>query len=205
MTHFNTEELIEPLANFYTKWGNCERCPLHQTRHSIALWKGYLPCDILFIGEAPGASEDAEGIPFSGPSGLLLEDLIRDTACEYELTQDYKDSTRRHSSEFTFAFTNTVCCYPRERWKSRPPTPEELTACQPRLTEFIALANPAAIVLLGMTAKSAVLISAECNVFHLYSMPHPSSLLQTSKHEFGPKYRQAVANLVPAFEYVGSL
>lgn len=60
------------------RWKSCQRCALGRTRDKIVLAKGRLPCDVLFVGEAPGESEDVIGLPFVGPAGRLLDEMIRD-------------------------------------------------------------------------------------------------------------------------------
>jgi uracil-DNA glycosylase len=59
-------------------WKDCTRCPLHTVRSNVVLARGSIPCDILFVGEAPGRSEDALGKPFVGPAGILLDEMIED-------------------------------------------------------------------------------------------------------------------------------
>ena len=61
---------------FVGKWGNCNHCYLCETREKIVLARGNVPADILFIGEAPGEGEDSTGVPFIGPAGRLLDEII---------------------------------------------------------------------------------------------------------------------------------
>lgn len=128
-----------PWQEHRDKWKNCTLCPLHQVRHNIVLAKGKLPCEVLFIGEAPGASEDATGIPFVGPAGHLLEDQIREAI---------ENSGR---TELRLGFTNLVCCIPKEDGrKTGEPSKESIITCSRRLDEFIAfVAKPRAIVAVG--------------------------------------------------------
>ncbi len=58
------------------QWKGCKRCPLYKTRRKIVHCRGSLPCDIFFLGEAPGDSEDLLGKPFVGPAGKLLDRII---------------------------------------------------------------------------------------------------------------------------------
>ena len=56
--------------------GDCRRCPLHRTRHSLVFGEGNPEADLVFVGEAPGADEDAQGRPFVGRAGQLLTKII---------------------------------------------------------------------------------------------------------------------------------
>lgn len=120
------------------KWKDCQLCPLAQQRGNIVIARGVVPCDVLFIGEAPGASEDALGQPFRGPAGHILDQLIE----------------RAVPSHVTYALTNLVLCFPREA-KARgdnEPEHDEILACRPRLEEFIGIAKPRLIVCVGALA-----------------------------------------------------
>lgn len=143
----------------------CQRCPLCKTRKNVVLYRGHLPCDVLFIGEAPGVIEDSNGYPFTGPAGVLLDDL-RGEAWSTAFMQGYTEIGRIP----TWGITNIVACIPRQppeveyseelgrevqlsSGAIRPPTKAEAAACAPRLHEIIKLANPKLIVTLGQEAK----------------------------------------------------
>ncbi len=120
------------------RWRDCTECPLCQQRSNIVLARGEVPCDVLFIGEAPGASEDATGRPFDGPAGRLLDQIIE----------------RAVPPTATYALTNLVCCYPRDAKLEgyNEPDHDEILACRPRLEEFVALARPRLVVCVGSLA-----------------------------------------------------
>lgn len=121
------------------KWKDCQICPLAQQRTNIVLARGTVPCDVLFIGEAPGVSEDALGLPFVGPAGHLIDQIIE----------------RSLPEGTTYALTNLVCCFPQEA-KARgdnEPEHEEILACRPRLLEFIKIASPRLVVRVGRLAQ----------------------------------------------------
>lgn len=123
-------------------WKDCVKCPLGQQRFRICLARGTVPCDVLFVGEAPGASEDAIGEPFVGPAGNLLDQIVE----------------KALAPEVRRAFTNLVCCFPREA-KARgdnEPEREEILACAPRLVEFANIAQPRLVVCVGDLAEHYV-------------------------------------------------
>ncbi len=98
---------------------------------------------IMLIGEAPGAEEDAQGIPFCGASGQLLDQML-----------NYIGLQRKNN----FYITNTIFWRPPG---NRRPTPEELAICLPFVEKHIALINPNLIILVGGTAVSSLLDSKQ--------------------------------------------
>jgi uracil-DNA glycosylase family 4 len=126
-----------------SKWRECTKCPLCTQRFRICIARGVIPCDVLFIGEAPGASEDARGIVFDGPAGSLLDQIV---------------SKAIDCDVVACAYTNLVCCFPRDAKMRGDNEPEraEILACRPRLIEFINIAQPKLIVCVGGLATSYV-------------------------------------------------
>lgn len=104
--------------------------------------RGTLPCDILFVGEAPGASEDVLGRPFVGPAGKLLDYCVM----------------RAVPEKYRTAYTNVVACIPRDAEGTKATAPDwgQIEACRPRLEEFIALAAPALIFAVGKVAAECL-------------------------------------------------
>ena len=116
---------------------NCRRCGLCHQRHSIVLGEGNRNADIMLIGEGPGADEDAQGRPFVGKAGQLLDKMF--------LSIDM----RREE----LYITNVVKCRPPG---NRTPLDEEATACLPILRMQYALIQPKIVVCLGATATRHV-------------------------------------------------
>jgi len=98
-----------------------------------------LPCEVLFVGEAPGKSEDAIGFPFVGASGSLLDLLLE--GCTFE-----------------YAITNVVCCRPTNGpgLDNRTPRESEVFACEINFLRLSELAMPKYVVALGRTAEEVV-------------------------------------------------
>jgi uracil-DNA glycosylase len=111
----------------------CTACELHEARTNTVPGQGCMHPDILFIGEAPGADEDAQGIPFVGRSGQLLTKMIE--AMGY--------------SRDTVFIANINKCRPPG---NRAPSPAEMQVCIPYLKRQISLLEPKLIVALGATA-----------------------------------------------------
>jgi len=116
----------------------CPLCKLAMTRKNAVPGEGQLSAKIMFIGEAPGRSEDEEGRPFVGAAGRILNDLMKKVGIE-------------RSQVF---ITNIVKCRPPN---NRVPKEDELNACRPYLDRQIALIKPEVICILGRTAYSSLL------------------------------------------------
>jgi DNA polymerase len=134
------------------KWEGCTRCALARQRGLICLARGDVPCDVLFIGEAPGASENALGVPFVGPAGQLLDRVIEQALGGFSLCKaGHARANGYGGRSITTAYTNLVACFPEEA-KGRgdnEPEVEEVLACRKRLDEFVALARPKLVVFVG--------------------------------------------------------
>lgn len=132
--------------DFVNRWKDCHKCPLGDQRDRICLARGTIPADVVFIGEAPGEVEDSLGLPFTGPAGKLLDSIIMSALPPQSVTP------------VTFALTNLVACFPRQAKLEGINEPEasEIKACRPRLYEFIELANPKLIVLVGALAANYI-------------------------------------------------
>ena len=127
-------KLMSPFRRHVLRWENCQKCLLCHCRQKVVIARGKIPAPILFIGEAPGDSEDTLGIPFCGPAGRLLDHFIREG---FDGQHDY-------------AMSNLVCCIPKDVANSKGEPPKEaIMACAPRLQEFIGLVKPKLIVTVG--------------------------------------------------------
>jgi uracil-DNA glycosylase family 4 len=105
-------------------------CPLIDTRTKLVFGAGNANADLMFVGEAPGASEDQQGLPFVGRAGQLLNQLLGEIGIE-------------RSDVF---ITNVICCRPPG---NRDPLPEEIEVCKPYLYKKIELIEPKIICTLG--------------------------------------------------------
>ena len=180
------------------KWKDCQRCPLGQQRSNICLARGTVPCDVLFIGEAPGVSEDTFGLPFVGPAGQLLDQIILRTIPSPDLS--IWDRLGMHLSTpwwvvldtakeqglvimetvwITHALTNLVACFPRNAKTIGENEPEydEILECQPRLIEFVNLAQPKLIVCVGKLAANYV---DHGDTVTCVDIDHPAYILRMS-------------------------
>lgn len=160
-----------PLQVFVERWSGCTACELHVGRQQVVLARGNVPCDVLFVGEAPGHSEDSLGVPFVGPAGDLLERIIR---------RALPEGTR-------YALTNVICCIPLEDGdKISEPSYEAAVACQPRLAEFLLLARPRLLVAVGSVArdwldpklKDGFKVPPELGEVRRLDILHPAAILR---------------------------
>lgn len=151
---------------------SCTRCKLHQTRTQGVFGVGDQQADWLIVGEAPGADEDAQGEPFVGQAGRLLDAMLAAIGL------------RRGDNVY---IANVL--------KSRPPgnrnpEPDEVAACMPYLLQQIELLQPKIIVAMGrfaaqnLLASKDVIASLRGRVHHFQGVPlivtyHPAYLLRT--------------------------
>ena len=124
--------------------GDCTRCRLHEARNKIVFGSGNEQARLVFVGEGPGADEDAQGLPFVGRAGQLLTQMIEGTASKEGIPIKRSD----------VYICNVVKCRPPE---NRTPQPDEMEICGQFLYRQLQVIKPKAICLLGSTAAKAVL------------------------------------------------
>lgn len=127
---------------------NCRRCSLCQQRNKIVFGSGNEQARLVFVGEGPGADEDAQGLPFVGRAGQLLTQMIDNTASKEGIP------IRREN----VYIANVVKCRPPE---NRTPLPDEMEICGEFLFRQLLAINPKAICALGSTAAKALLATKD--------------------------------------------
>ncbi len=118
--------------------GDCTRCALHTGRHTIVFADGDPNARLMFVGEGPGADEDAQGLPFVGRAGQLLNNMI--SAMGLRRDEVY--------------IANVVKCRPPS---NRTPEPDEANTCVKFLWRQIDVVRPQVLVALGATAATYLL------------------------------------------------
>ncbi|HEY6190766.1 MAG TPA: uracil-DNA glycosylase [Bacteroidota bacterium] len=157
-------------AELYGQIHECLKCPLGQTRIKFVFGTGNTNADIMFIGEAPGADEDAQGEPFVGRAGQLLNKIIEAIGMKREEVY----------------ICNILKCRPPQ---NRDPLPSEMETCSPYLLKQIDLIKPKFIVCLGRISAQWLLRTNETlsalrgrtHEFHgatLIVTYHPAALLR---------------------------
>lgn len=127
---------FEELKQHYSK---CEKCTeLCKSRSQVVFGSGNKDADVLFIGEAPGANEDKQGIPFCGMSGKILTELLNSVGLSRE----------------DIFITNTVLCRPEG---NRNPAKDEIENCRERLDKLIEVMQPKVIVTIGNFATERII------------------------------------------------
>jgi DNA polymerase len=151
---------------------DCTACPLHEKRNKAVFGVGDENADWLFVGEGPGAEEDAQGEPFVGQAGKLLDNMLAAI------------KLKRGRNVY---IANVVKCRPPG---NRNPAPEEALACEPHLHRQIELIRPRLIVALGrvaavnLLAREASIASLRGRLHQYRGIPlivtyHPAYLLRT--------------------------
>jgi uracil-DNA glycosylase len=172
------EERREALKRVYAETQACTRCPeLAATRRTVVFGSGNADADLMFVGEAPGASEDEQGVPFVGQAGKLLEKLLG----EIELQR--KD----------VFIANTLKCHPPN---NRDPLPLEIENCREYLYAQVQLIEPKVVCTLGNFATKLLrddttgitrlhgrpeLLAVGQRMVRLYPIFHPAAALYTPR------------------------
>ena len=162
--------IVEAMDKLQRECRSCRDCPLSQGRHNVVFGVGDPESELMFIGEGPGEQEDLQGVPFVGPAGKLLDDML--SIIDLDRTGYY--------------IANIVKCRPP---RNRDPQPEEQDACFGYLENQIDLINPKVIVCLGRIAALRM-IDPEFRITRshgqwiyrdgrwMMAMYHPSALLR---------------------------
>ena len=132
----------EQLGALHDSIRECRRCGLCEGRRVVVFGSGNPAAEVMFIGEAPGAEEDRQGVPFVGPAGELLTRMIASIG----LTRD------------AVYIANVIKCRPPG---NRDPNADEVGACEPILHRQIEIVGPAIICTLGRAAAQTLLESDE--------------------------------------------
>jgi uracil-DNA glycosylase family 4 len=128
--------------------GDCHRCGLSKARNKIVFGSGSEHARLVFVGEGPGADEDAQGLPFVGRAGQLLTQMIDNTTSKEGIPIRRAD----------VYICNVVKCRPPE---NRTPLPDEMEICGQFLFRQLMAIRPKAICALGSTAAKALLATKE--------------------------------------------
>jgi len=148
---------VAALAAIREDIGECTRCRLHKGRNQIVFGVGDPKAELMFIGEAPGADEDMQGLPFVGRAGQLLTNMIAAMGLRREYVY----------------IANIIKCRPPG---NRMPERDECETCSPYLMRQIATIRPKVIVALGaVAAKTLLAINA------------PMSELRGNWYDFTPQ------------------
>ena len=134
---------VEALAAIRADIGDCTRCKLHtQGRTQVVFGAGNPSAQLMFVGEAPGADEDLQGVPFIGRAGQLLTKIIEAIG----LTRE------------DVYIANVIKCRPPQ---NRNPEPDEVATCEPFLFQQIDAIHPKVIVALGKFGAQTLLRTLE--------------------------------------------
>lgn len=174
------------------EWQGCTRCDLSKGRRKVCLARGSIPAEILFVGQAPGESENVVGQPFVGPAGSLLDYIIKQSI----------------GSTHTYAITNLVGCIPRDpedgNAETEPPM-FAIEACSPRLKDFVEFCNPKLIVTVGSMSRDWLKPGYKHSInFHVIipqvHIEHPAYILRLNVAQRGLKIQRSVVTVANAIE-----
>lgn len=171
-----------PVREVPTDWAGlqsavsgCTECKLCRTRNNTVFGVGLQVAPLLVVGEGPGADEDAQGMPFVGRAGKLLDEMLKSIG----------RSRHESAAEKSVYIANVVKCRPPA---NRDPENDEVEACRPYLDQQIRLIQPKLIVALGRIAAQRLLSTDE-----------PLSKLRGSTFHYGPERTPVIITYHPAY------
>jgi DNA polymerase len=194
---------ITSLAALRKAAANCHACPLYRRATQTVFGAGPKQARLLLVGEQPGDQEDQQGLPFVGPAGQLLDELLAEA--EVDRDQVYVTNAVKH-----FKWTASG-----KRRLHAKPSAREVAACRPWLEAEIDVVRPMAIVCLGATAAQSLLgrtfrVTRERGRIFAYSQVrsakdehcprwilatyHPSAVLRSPDRERRREMRDELAN-----------
>ena len=174
----SAQERREELKRIYLDEArDCVRCPLSRTRTHVVFGAGDADADLMFVGEAPGANEDREGLPFVGRAGALLTELLGGIGMRRE----------------EVFICNVLKCRPPD---NRDPTPGEIDACQDYLRRQVDLIEPRVICTLGNFATK-LLRGDPAGITRVHGQPEVR-VIGTRAVRLYPLYHPAAALYTPA-------
>jgi len=135
----------------------CQACPLGQGRRNTVFGTGDRNADWIVVGEAPGEQEDLQGEPFVGPSGQLLDNMLKAIGLSRHEGADSEGAAVGEGPRGVY-IANVVKCRPPG---NRNPQPDEVATCDPYLARQVALVRPKIILAMGRFAVQSLLQTPE--------------------------------------------
>lgn len=167
-TKFSTKQMD------YNKISQCKQCKLYKSRYNVVIGRGEIPAKVLFLGEAPGATEDIIGRPFIGKIGALLTKMIEDA--KEECVQPFP----------SYFITNTILCRPvvySAKYKTninREPDVSEVLKCKRNILSIIRSVDPKIICFVGKEAEKYYYNDLRSiRKYKIKKIMHPAYLLRT--------------------------
>lgn len=200
---------MTPWQKHVERWrGGCGSCLCGEPGVRVILGRGQVPAEIVFVGEAPGVSENAQGKPLIGPAGKLLDAIIEKAVpAHVEIGED--GNTEHVIYDFRMAFTNLVGCFPKDAKQTENHAPPEsaIKTCGARLIEFLSLCKPRLVVCVGALSEKWVPVicnkkttggSTVASNFKTVAITHPASILRMPDMQQGLAIQRAVVVLANA-------
>jgi DNA polymerase len=166
----------EALKAVWHEARDCTRCPLADTRTTVVFGNGDADADLMFVGEAPGANEDREGLPFVGQAGKLLDKLLGEIGMD-------------RGQVFV---ANVLKCRPPG---NRDPQPGEIETCEPYLFRQVELIEPLVVCTLG-NFSTKLLRGDSTGITRLHGQPEVRTIGSRAVRLF-PLFHPAAALYTP--------
>jgi len=161
----------------------------------VVLARGFVPCDVLFIAEAPGESEDIDGSVLVGPAGRLFDQILN--------TVLQVPDWRERGNHPRIGLTNLVACIPKEerhKGKISEPNKKHIEACGDRLREFYGMAKPKKVVCVGKLSEKWVPKILDVSIENTIGITHPAGILRMNIAQKGLAHQRVLIQLEDLFE-----
>lgn len=173
-------ELVKDYDDMVQCVNACTNCSLHKLNVNTArpVFRGELPCDILFLGDSNSSKDVVFNSPFNGDKGAILDELIEALRIEYK------------NKQLRFGISNLVKCIPyleaplADGTDSRAVTKGEVQECESHLDTLLNLAKPSVVILLGEQAKRFAPRRDDIEYVHIR---HPTFILRSSERMYEMK------------------
>lgn len=179
-------------------WKNCTACSLCNNRRNVVLFRGQLPCDVLFIGEGPSQSDDVLGSPFVGPAGHQLDEIIK--KADQSRFEDFEEWN--NTASLRFGFTHLTACIPLNEGRICEPPEESIKACSTRLEEILLICKPKLVVCVGKLPDKWLpkLFGSNQHINdNMIVITHPAAIMRMEGFQQGLAIQQIVVTLRDAF------
>lgn len=198
-------------------WKDCTRCELCKGRMQVVHYRGAAVCDMVFVGEAPGPREDEKGLPFWGPAGNYLNQMIA-AALEqvvpigwefdeegWQLPIQKDEIVRARTLQWPkLGFANLVGCFPNAEGKIVKPPKESIDACKPRIGEILCTVNPRLVFRVGGLAKQNLpdkFLAPLARLEKVVDIIHPAFILRSASKD--KDYKATVNRIILAAKHLG--
>jgi uracil-DNA glycosylase len=190
--------------SYYNRWKDCEKCSLHRLRNNTVHLRGRLPCNILFIMDIPGHTEDKLAYPLVASPGLFFDICLTNEFAKLNSNKIILKNIGKltvlttEEQTITYAIANVMGCIPKNTSnKCVRPTNNQINTCLPRINELIEICAPNIIVRLGRFTQET--ITPTNNQILTFDLAHPITLFNNRNPTDIENFQCQLASILQTF------